>query len=74
MYMDTYMQVLFVLANDQSSKVWKLVCSAFVQLIEVRASAYCEAPLPPENLRVFLPRLIPVLLSNMAYADDHESL
>ncbi|CAI9775741.1 unnamed protein product [Fraxinus pennsylvanica] len=37
-------------------------------------SAYCEADLPPENLREFLPRLIPVLLSNMAYADDDESL
>ncbi|KAI7750159.1 hypothetical protein M8C21_003118 [Ambrosia artemisiifolia] len=37
-------------------------------------SAYCEAPLPPDNLRPFLPRLIPVLLSNMAYADDDESL
>ncbi|MFS8022610.1 putative myosin head, motor domain, armadillo-like helical [Helianthus anomalus] len=74
MYMDTYLQVLFVLANDQSSEVRKLVCSAFVQLIEVRASGYCEAPLPPANLRVFLPRLIPVLLSNMAYADDNEPL
>ncbi|CAA2978901.1 transportin-1 isoform X2 [Olea europaea subsp. europaea] len=37
-------------------------------------SVYCEADLPPENLREFLPRLIPVLLSNMAYADDDESL
>ncbi|KOM36413.1 hypothetical protein LR48_Vigan02g256300 [Vigna angularis] len=37
-------------------------------------SAYCDAQLPPENLREFLPRLIPVLLSNMAYADDDESL
>uniref|UniRef100_A0A2P2MHJ9 Uncharacterized protein MANES_11G097900 n=1 Tax=Rhizophora mucronata TaxID=61149 RepID=A0A2P2MHJ9_RHIMU len=37
-------------------------------------SAYCEAQLPPENLREFLPRLIPVLLSNMVYADDDESL
>ncbi|XP_048336150.2 transportin-1 [Ziziphus jujuba] len=36
-------------------------------------SAYCEQ-LPPENLREFLPRLIPVLLSNMVYADDDESL
>ncbi|XP_076900422.1 transportin-1-like [Bidens hawaiensis] len=105
--MDTYLQGLFVLANDTSSEVRKLVCSAFVQLIEVRSSfiephlrnvieymlqvnndpdddvsleacefwsAYCEASLPPENLRPFLPRLIPVLLSNMAYADDDESL
>ncbi|KAK2974298.1 hypothetical protein RJ640_026859, partial [Escallonia rubra] len=37
-------------------------------------SAYCEAQLPPENFREFLPRLIPVLLSNMAYAEDDESL
>ncbi|XAR59860.1 hypothetical protein NMG60_11015852 [Bertholletia excelsa] len=37
-------------------------------------SAYCEAPLPPQNLSEFLPRLIPVLLSNMVYADDDETL
>ncbi|KAJ4964946.1 hypothetical protein NE237_016795 [Protea cynaroides] len=37
-------------------------------------SAYCEAQLPPDNLREYLPRLIPVLLSNMVYADDDESL
>ncbi|KAL6211175.1 hypothetical protein ACLB2K_016402 [Fragaria x ananassa] len=37
-------------------------------------SAYCEAQLPPEILREFLPRLIPILLSNMAYAEDDESL
>ncbi|XP_055815499.1 transportin-1 isoform X2 [Solanum dulcamara] len=37
-------------------------------------SAYCDAQLPPEDLREFLPRLIPVLLSNMVYADDDESL
>ncbi|PHT97847.1 Transportin-1 [Capsicum chinense] len=37
-------------------------------------SAYCDAQLPRENLREFLPRLIPVLLSNMVYADDDESL
>ncbi|CAN8270848.1 unnamed protein product [Cochlearia groenlandica] len=37
-------------------------------------SAYCDAQFPPENLKEFLPRLIPVLLSNMAYADDDESL
>ncbi|KAM7258081.1 hypothetical protein ACFE04_013822 [Oxalis oulophora] len=37
-------------------------------------SAYCDAELPAENLREFLPRLIPVLLSNMIYADDDESL
>ncbi|XP_073027371.1 transportin-1-like isoform X2 [Primulina eburnea] len=105
--MDKYLQGLFVLSNDTAPEVRKLVCSAFVQLVEVRSavlephlrnvieyilivnkdpddevaleacefwSTYCEAELPPENLREFLPRLIPVLLSNMAYADDDESL
>ncbi|KAK4486439.1 hypothetical protein RD792_009117 [Penstemon davidsonii] len=105
--MDKYLQGLFVLANDPAPEVRKLVCAAFVQLIEVRSavlephlrnvidymlivnkdsddevaleacefwSAYCEAELPPENLREFLPRLIPILLSNMAYSDDDESL
>eukprot|EP00252_Welwitschia_mirabilis_P011248 TRINITY_DN2531_c0_g1_i2.p1 TRINITY_DN2531_c0_g1~~TRINITY_DN2531_c0_g1_i2.p1 ORF type:complete len:886 (-),score=195.35 TRINITY_DN2531_c0_g1_i2:941-3598(-) len=37
-------------------------------------SAYCEARLPPQNLREFLSSLIPILLSNMVYADDDESL
>ncbi|OMO92698.1 phosphoinositide 3-kinase regulatory subunit 4 [Corchorus olitorius] len=37
-------------------------------------SAYCEAQLPVDELREYLPRLIPILLSNMAYADDDESL
>ncbi|XP_077241420.1 transportin-1-like [Tasmannia lanceolata] len=37
-------------------------------------SAYCEANLQPESLSEFLPRLIPVLLSNMVYAEDDESL
>ncbi|KAG4998676.1 hypothetical protein JHK85_030115 [Glycine max] len=105
--MDQYLQGLFILANDPVAEVRKLVCAAFVQLIEVRPSflephlrnvieymlqvnkdtddevaleacefwsAYCDAQLPPENLREFLPRLIPVLLSNMAYADDDESV
>ncbi|KAL3645630.1 Transportin-1 [Castilleja foliolosa] len=105
--MDIYLQGLFILSNDQAPEVRKLVCAAFVQLIEVRSSvlephlrnvieymllvnqdsddevaleacefwsAYCEAELPPENLREFLPRLIPILLSNMAYADDDESV
>ncbi|KAG5526841.1 hypothetical protein RHGRI_032939 [Rhododendron griersonianum] len=113
MSMDKYLQGLFILANDPAAEVRKLVCAAFVQLIEVRPdflevgiypvpllrnvieymlqvnkdpddevaleacefwSAYCETQLPPENLREFLPRLIPVLLSNMVYADDDESL
>ncbi|XP_010548121.1 PREDICTED: transportin-1 [Tarenaya hassleriana] len=105
--MDKYLQGLFLLANDSAPEVRKLVCSAFVQLIEVSPSflephvrnvmeyilqvnkdpdeevaleacefwsAYCDAQLPPDNLKEFLPRLIPVLLSNMAYADDDESL
>lgn len=37
-------------------------------------SAYCEAQSRPEILIKFLPRLIPVLLSNMVYAEDDESL
>ncbi|XP_022769253.1 transportin-1-like isoform X2 [Durio zibethinus] len=37
-------------------------------------SAYCEAQLNPELLREFLQQLIPVLLSNMVYAADDESL
>ncbi|EOX97585.1 Importin beta-2, putative isoform 2 [Theobroma cacao] len=105
--MDKYLQGLFVLANDPVAEVRKLVCAAFVQLIEVRPSflephlknvieymlqvnkdsddevaleacefwsAYCDAQLPSENLREYLPRLIPILLSNMVYADDDESL
>ncbi|KAK4746628.1 hypothetical protein SAY87_025665 [Trapa incisa] len=105
--MGRYLQGLFILANDSAGEVRKLVCSAFVQLIEIRPdflkphlrnvieymlqvnkdtddevalescefwSAYCEAQLPPDNLREVLPRLIPVLLSNMAYAEDDESL
>ncbi|KAK1299596.1 Transportin-1 [Acorus calamus] len=105
--MDQYLQGLFGLALDPSAEVRKLVCSALVQLIEVRPfflephlgnvveyllkanedsdddvaleacefwSAYCDARLPPERLREFLPRLIPVLLSNMVYAEDDESL
>ncbi|CAH9125944.1 unnamed protein product [Cuscuta epithymum] len=105
--MDKYLQGLFLLANDSTSEIRKLVCAAFVQLIEVHPaflqthmrnvieyilkvnediddevaleacefwSAYADAQLPPENLREFLPRLIPVLLSNMVYADDDESL
>ncbi|XP_044489331.1 transportin-1-like isoform X1 [Mangifera indica] len=105
--MDQYLQGLFVLANDSATEVRKLVCAAFVQLIEVRPSflephlrnvieymlqvnkdaddgvaleacefwsAYCDAQLPPENLKEFLPRLLPILLSNMVYADDDESL
>ncbi|KAK4775281.1 hypothetical protein SAY86_010216 [Trapa natans] len=105
--MSRYLQGLFILANDPSGEVRKLVCSAFVQLIEIRPdvlelhlrnvieymlqvnkdtddevalescefwSTYCESQLPPDNLREVLPRLIPVLLSNMAYAEDDESL
>ncbi|KAI3916107.1 hypothetical protein MKW98_004548, partial [Papaver atlanticum] len=37
-------------------------------------SADCKAQLPPENLIEFLPRLKPLLLSNMVYAEDDESL
>eukprot|EP00249_Psilotum_nudum_P021527 c28143_g1_i2 orf=1539-4217(-) len=37
-------------------------------------TAFCEARLPPELLRDFLPRLTGVLLANMVYADDDDSL
>ncbi|KAI3419849.1 Importin N-terminal domain-containing protein [Psidium guajava] len=37
-------------------------------------STYCEAQVNLELLREFLERLIPILLTNMAYADDDESL
>nr|PNR26375.1 hypothetical protein PHYPA_030950 [Physcomitrium patens] len=37
-------------------------------------SAFCEAHLPPDLLREFLPRLIDILLDNMVYADDDEAL
>ncbi|XP_042457341.1 transportin-1-like isoform X2 [Zingiber officinale] len=37
-------------------------------------SAYCDGTLPPDGLRDYLPHLIPVLLSNMAYAEDDEAL
>ncbi|KAJ8490368.1 hypothetical protein OPV22_012089 [Ensete ventricosum] len=37
-------------------------------------SAYCDGNLPPDGLRDYLPRLIPILLSNMAYAEDDETL
>ncbi|CAK7329453.1 unnamed protein product [Dovyalis caffra] len=36
--MNQYLQGLFALANDQAAEVRKLVCAAFVQLIEVRPS------------------------------------
>ncbi|KAL3539108.1 hypothetical protein ACH5RR_002474 [Cinchona calisaya] len=105
--MDKYLQGLFALANDPAPEVRKLVCAAFVQLVDVRPdflephlrnvieymlqvnkdpddevaleacefwSAYCDTQLPPENLKDFLPRLLLVLLSNMVYADDDESL
>ncbi|EHA8591774.1 putative Transportin-1 [Cocos nucifera] len=38
MSMDQYLQGLFALAHDSSADVRKLVCAAFVQLIEVRPS------------------------------------
>ncbi|XP_065881178.1 transportin-1-like [Euphorbia lathyris] len=105
--MDQFLHGLFLLTRDPTAEVRKLVCSAFVQLIEVNPSfleqhmrnliefmlqankdaddevaleacefwsAYCEAQLNPELLREFLQHLIPILLSNMAYADDDESL
>jgi transportin-1 len=37
-------------------------------------SAFCEAHLPVEQLKEFLPRLMGVLLNNMEYADDDEAV
>ncbi|XP_047309136.1 transportin-1-like [Impatiens glandulifera] len=107
MSMDKYLQGLFMLANDPIAEVRKLVCGAFVQLIEVHPhilqphlrnlieymlrvnkdadeevalqacefwSAYCDAQLPPEILREFIPQIIPILLSTMVYADDDEAV
>ncbi|KAJ4772512.1 Transportin-1 [Rhynchospora pubera] len=37
-------------------------------------SAYCDGNMPPDGLREYLPRIIPILLSNMVYADDDEAL
>ncbi|MBA0791607.1 hypothetical protein Gohar_016177 [Gossypium harknessii] len=36
--MDKFLQGLFVLANDPAAEVRKLVCAAFVQLIEIHPS------------------------------------
>ncbi|KAG4918631.1 hypothetical protein JHK85_056912 [Glycine max] len=88
--MDQYLQGLFILANDAAAEVRKLphLRNVIEYMLQVNKdtddevaleacefwSAYCDAQLPPENLREFLPRLIPVLLSNMAYADDDESV
>ncbi|XP_026446059.1 transportin-1-like [Papaver somniferum] len=44
---DQYFQGLFVLATDPTAEVRKLVCSAFVQIIEVRPSF-----LEKRNLRI----------------------
>ncbi|KAI8533210.1 hypothetical protein RHMOL_Rhmol11G0279500 [Rhododendron molle] len=90
MSMDKYLQGLFILANDPAAEVRKLplLRNVIEYMLQVNKdpddevalescefwSAYCETQLPPENLREFLPRLIPVLLSNMVYADDDESL
>ncbi|GMN38220.1 hypothetical protein TIFTF001_007452 [Ficus carica] len=90
MSMDQYLQGLFVLANDTTSEVRKLphLRNVIEYMLQVNKdtddevaleacefwSAYCDAQLSPENLREFLPRLIPILLSNMVYADDDESL
>ncbi|GFY94563.1 transportin 1 [Actinidia rufa] len=90
MSMDKYLQGLFILANDPAAEVRKLpiLRNVIEYMLRVNKdpddevaleacefwSAYCETRLPPENLREFLPHLIPVLLSNMVYSDDDESL
>ncbi|XP_042509641.1 transportin-1-like isoform X2 [Macadamia integrifolia] len=88
--MDQYVQGLFALADDPSAEVRKLphLRNVIEYMLQANKdtedevslescefwSAYCEAQLPPGNLREYLPRLIPILLSNMVYADDDESL
>ncbi|PIN01121.1 Karyopherin (importin) beta 1 [Handroanthus impetiginosus] len=59
-------EYMFLVNKDPDDEVALEACEFW--------SAYCEAELPAENLSEFLPRLIPILLSNMAYADDDESL
>ncbi|KAL6579994.1 hypothetical protein OROMI_008018 [Orobanche minor] len=64
--LDKFLHGLFSLANDPNGEVRKL--KSLHKLI-----TYCEAQLPPDYIKEFLPLLIPALLSNMAY-DDDESL
>jgi hypothetical protein len=40
-----------------------MLCSVLTAVICVR-SAYCDVSMPPEGLREFLPRLIPVCLTS----------
>ncbi|CAL5328886.1 unnamed protein product [Camellia sinensis] len=86
MSMDKYLQGLFILSNDPTAEVRKLVCAAFVQLIEVRPS-FMEPHLRnvieymlqvnkdhDEEVALEACEFCSVLLSNMVYADDDESL
>lgn len=50
-----YLKLLGVFAS-QKAYLWIKKCNYACR------SAYCDAQLPPENLREFLPRLIPVIL------------
>ncbi|OWM80947.1 transportin-1-like isoform X2 [Punica granatum] len=105
--MDRFLQCLLVLSRDSAAEVRKLVCAAFVELVEVQTaflephlrsiaefmlqankdsddevaleacefwSTYCDSQANLDLLREFLQHLIPVLLTNMAYADDDEAL
>jgi hypothetical protein len=42
---------------------FKMLCSVITAVIYFR-SAYCDVSMPPEGLREFLPRLIPVCLTS----------
>ncbi|KAK1367875.1 hypothetical protein POM88_033967 [Heracleum sosnowskyi] len=48
--------------NDPDDKVSLEACEFW--------STYCKAQLPLENIKEFLPLLVPVLLSNMTYDDE----
>ncbi|URD95428.1 hypothetical protein MUK42_30808 [Musa troglodytarum] len=90
MSMDQYLQGLFHLAQDPSAEVRKLphLRNVIEYLLQANKdpddevaleacefwSAYCDGNLPPDGLREYVPRLIPILLSNMAYAEDDETL
>ncbi|KAF5727135.1 hypothetical protein HS088_TW22G00822 [Tripterygium wilfordii] len=62
--MDQYLQGLFILANDSAAEVRKLVCAAFVQLIEVR----------PSFLEPHLRNLIEYMLQVNKDSDDEVAL
>lgn len=65
-HMQNVIEYMLQANNDTDTEVALEACEFW--------SAYCEAQLPPELLRGFLPRLIDILLDNMVYAEDDEAL